>query len=617
MKNTFYLIIFLLIALVLYLYYSTDRTRVIDKDYHTTLIVYHPSLVDDYGYVMDAYKSVLQEEGVTYETTSPDELLTAKAFEVARNHPTMIFPDGIAQILPSDMIYWTLEYLKSGGNIMIVYDPGVKSLNKKYQEPVFTRLLGLQYGLYEQIKEDAYTRGYVQITDEKSAKFLQIPEGKIWNDLFIGGYNYPKLTYDMARNRLLLKENNTTTYAYGILENNEKIQVVLSRDIENGTAFYVNLPLGSLKAYGSDDLMIRSMLRTFLFKIARVPHLMNTPEGKGGFVINWHIDDNTEWYNIPYFAKKGYLRENMPASLHITAGEYVDQPGDWTGFDACGLGRDAVRVAMKYGTIGSHGGWRHNWFAKNILEGKMSDDEKRDFIKKFIKMNNDCLSDIAGYKVKEYSAPDGVHPQPVATEILDELGIEAYYFTGDSGSAPNRTFINGKMVNKDVFAFPILPLGTIASVNEMYRKGYTPEEVQKYIVSIIDFAADNRTVRLFYSHMYDFNDFPIYHMALENMMDHAEALQWEGRLLVRPMSYFAEFLHRLVNSKSTYKSTAEGLEITITCPDEGVDGFTIAIPNDQYKIPEDFKYEVNEDEFYYYITLKGSSIEETILVPYI
>jgi len=645
-KNIFILLIILMIVSVVALYIKMDRAKIIDQEYNTTLIIYHPSMKDDYGYILDAYQSVLEEEGVPHELATPDELLTTKAFDIAKNHPTMIFPDHVAQIMPSDMIFWTLEYMKSGGNIMIVYDPGVKSLGKTYQEPVFSRLLGIQYCLYEDLKKDAYTRGHVQIANQQSADFLEIPQGKIWNDLYVGGYGYEKLTYDMARNKLWSKDSELEFHAYGKLDNNETIPLIVSKSIENGKAFYINLPLGHLKAYGSDDMWLRSMLRTFLFKIAKIPHMMNTPEGIGGFVINWHIDDNTEWFNIPYFDKMGFIREDLQTSLHITAGDYVDQPGDWFGFDACGLGRDSARHAMKFATIGSHGGWRHNWFAKTIKDNMEQHDEylkaskqaqkdkdgakakensdkaeeinktTREFIRKYIKTNNDCLKDVTGYSIKEYAAPDGVHPQPMATEVLEDLGIIAYYYTGDSGSAPNRTFTDGKMVSESVFAFPILPMGTIASVNEMYRREMTPEEILRYIVSIIDFAAKNRTVRLFYSHMYDFNDFPIYHMTLENMMDHAESLQWEKKLQVKPMSYFAEFMQKLIAANYRFKTTTEGLEITVTSPKDGIEGLTIAIPSDNYKLPKLEKHEVNADENYYYITLRGSSVETKLLVQY-
>ena len=99
--------------------------------------------------------------------------------------------------------------------------------------------------------------------------------------------------------------------------------------------------LGYAKAY-SDDMPIRSIMRTFLFKIAHIPHLLNVPKGRGGMVINWHIDSNIDWKYIPFMIQNGYLRKGMEYSLHITAGDFRDEPGDGMGFDAARK-RQAVR----------------------------------------------------------------------------------------------------------------------------------------------------------------------------------------------------------------------------------------------------------------------------------
>ena len=81
-----------------------------------------------------------------------------------------------------------------------------------------------------------------------------------------------------------------------------------------------------------------------------------------------------------------------------------------------------------YGTIGSHGGWGHNWFAKNIEDGIFKEKEIRQYIVK----NDECLEKITGYKIIEYSAPVG-RRSPLRTYILDDLGFIAYYSTGDTG----------------------------------------------------------------------------------------------------------------------------------------------------------------------------------------
>lgn len=83
------------------------------------------------------------------------------------------------------------------------------------------------------------------------------------------------------------------------------------------------------------------------------------------------------------------------------------------------------------------------------------------------------------------------------------MGVEVYYYTGDSGSSINRTFYNGEMVSEKVLAFPIVPSGLYASLGEMHELGhYDNEKVLTWLKSIPDYGRNNRTLRLFYSHPY-------------------------------------------------------------------------------------------------------------------
>lgn len=131
---------------------------------------------------------------------------------------------------------------------------------------------------------------------------------------------------------------------------------------------YVNLPLGYLKSY-ADDFPLRTFLRTFLFKVVKIPHLVNVPYGTGGLVVNWHVDSSIDWKSIPYMIENNYLRKGIEYSIDITAGDFRDKPGDGLGFDACGKGKDLVRKLAEFGIIGSHGGWGHNFFSNNIMKG--------------------------------------------------------------------------------------------------------------------------------------------------------------------------------------------------------------------------------------------------------
>ena len=79
---------------------------------------------------------------------------------------------------------------------------------------------------------------------------------------------------------------------------------------------------------------------------------------------------------------------------------------------------------------------------KEISKPNTEEDlEKEKEIQEYMDKNSKCIESVAGGKIKEYSAPVGVHPQPDATNALQNLGIVAYYYTGDMGSAPNRHVI--------------------------------------------------------------------------------------------------------------------------------------------------------------------------------
>jgi len=579
------------------------------KDEIKVLLLYNPSLLKNYGYVLEAYKSVLEEEGVPHDIVKPSFLLSSEVKKIVKSNPVIILPDGVSQILPKDIKYWLAKFLQNGGSIAIIYDAGTKNKNGAFlDESLFSELTGVDYIADKHLGKNSYTSGFLRFKNDKSAEFFQIPEGKL-EDLFLAGYIYGKLKYPIARIEIKEKLTEENIYAYTYTEEQEMYPSLILKKYQKGNLLYINLPLGYLKAY-SDDLPLRAILRTLLFKVVKIPHLLNTPYGKGGLVVNWHIDDNRDWKYIPLMIKNKLLRNNVECSLHITAGDFVDEPGDGIGFDACGRGKKYVKMLLNYGVIGSHGGMYHNWFAANIKNGALKEKE----IEKYIKINSECLESITGYKVVEYSAPVGVYPQPVNTHIIEKQGFLAYYSTGDTGSAPNRSFINGKMISNKVIAFPVMPFGRIASFTEMGIARKTVKEAERFLINTSNYAARNRTVRLLYSHLYDLFDYPEYHAyqnALKAFLDHAETLQQKGKLQIKSMSYFAKFLMRFLKTEYTFTLKGNELEVTAHNP-EGLEGMAIAIPKGNYKRPIMEKVIVEEDMDYYYLIIKDR-LDEKIL----
>jgi hypothetical protein len=333
---------------------------------------------------------------------------------------------------------------------------------------------------------------------------------------------------------------------------------------------------------------------------------MNTEAGRGGIVINWHVDSAVEHKTLPIMIKTGLIRKDIKASFDITAGYFLDNPGDGLGFDGCGKGKPLVEIMKSYGVIGSHGGWAHNWFAKNIEDGLFKEKEIRENIVK----NNRCLETITGYKITEYAAPVGVHPQPVTTRILEDLGIIAYYYTGDTGSGPNRTFYEGKMVSEKVIAFPVMPFGRMASLYEMAVLDKKKDsEVREWLFNMLSYSERNRTVRLFYSHPYNIENYP---QAMKAFMDKVEKMQQAGEITVRSMNDFARFFLRFLKTAYTFRTEGNGLKVTLSNPD-GLAGITVAIPKARYNPPAERDYSITEDEKYFYVTISGNDTKQSFL----
>jgi hypothetical protein len=202
-----------------------------------------------------------------------------------------------------------------------------------------------------------------------------------------------------------------------------------------------------------------------------------------------------------------------------------------------------------------------------------------------------------------------VHPQPLTTAVLETLGFNSYYYTGDSGSAPNRTFHGGTMVSSRVIAFPVLSYGNSASLYEMKEKDLAEKEVQKWLFDIVDYVISNRTRSLFYSHLHDIDNYP---PARHNFLQYVKTKQAEGTLHIEPMSVFATFFHKFIKTEFSFRQEGAGLSIYMKNK-TGLQGITVAIPRDQYKAAQNVDVSVAEDDNYYYLTVNKDVKEKTII----
>jgi len=556
------------------------------------LLVYNQ---DQNSSIIKAYESVLEEEGVPFEIISNKKLIKLSPDTISMNIPAIIFPDSVNQYLENSTDYWMEKYVKSGGKAAFVYDVNTREKDGKYKlsSTYLDRITGLNFAVYQEEKDQFYRYGNIYFKDAKSAHDFEIPTGKIDENFSIIGYQYGKLLYPISTVQVTNNKGQTI-----IATDEQKRPVIVQKDLGEGTFLYVNSPLGYLKGK-SDDLILRSILKTFLFRIAHVPHIVSSPNAKGTLVINWHVDSSVEHRSLEWNIENNYFRKDLNQSFHITAGPDLDTSGDGLGFDALGIGSGLVKKLMEYGSIGSHGGWSHNWFAKQIEEKKLTNEQMKSYIQK----NNEALESIIGYKPIEYSAPVGVFPAHSSIEIMKELGFRSYYYVGDNGSAPNRTFFDGKMLSEDIIAFPVMSFGINASLNEAQNSQWDDEKMKKYYQEFIDYLIDNRTVRLFYSHPHDIPDHD-YKSAVKYFLDYASVQVEADKLQTRTMTNISDFVVRLVNTKKRFTVDTQGIHVQMS-NHVSLDEMVIAVPKKIGKnkvLSDDYM----EDENYYYIPLSDT-----------
>jgi hypothetical protein len=528
-------------------------------------LVYDAATPAERTFIRDAYQSVLEEEGVPHEWVSTSDILLRDGAETARRYVALIFPDGVAQQLPTGILDRTRDYLRAGGHIAVVFDAGTRESSGAFRSGgLLTELVGVEYLRYATLREGSYRHGNVRFTDARTATRWRVPSGKLQDGQLLTGYAYGALVYPMAAAEIVRPDVEAFATDQGA-------PVLSVRRHGEGQALWVNLPLGYLKAY-SDDFPLRQVLRTFLHDIVTMPYLVPSPRGVGGLVINWHLDSDLEKEGIPILFRFGLIRPDLRADFHVTAGPDRDRPGDGLGLDACGRGEHLLRQLLPYGGVGSHGGWAHNWFAEGLEAGRFSASE----IEELIRRNNECLARVTGGPIRAYGSPAGVHPQPVTTRALERLGMLAYYYTGDSGSSPNRTFFDGKMVSPKVWAFPVTPNGPDASVAEMIEAGLSEADIEAWLEGLLDYTVTERSIRLMYSHGYDMRN-PVSRAPFQRFVARAASLQARGLLVVDTMVAFAEFLDRFLKTEYSFAHVDGQLVVSLANP-AGLQGIAFAVP---------------------------------------
>jgi hypothetical protein len=581
-----------LILFALIVVRSSHLRALADEGGIRTALVYTPQEIGPGDGIRAAYSESLRESGIRFDWIASTDISLFGAAALHRMYDAVVFPDGINTRVPEDATLELTRFAQLGGLVVIVADAGSRSDDGLYRPgSLFASLSGVDNMLYDKLRTGAFGSGSMHFHDAAAARWWQVPAGKLLGG-DLSGYQYGPLTYQFPRAEI----DNTGVV---IDASNGSSPMITRRPVGAGLVAYIALPLGYLRDYS--DAFPMTFLTSLLTSRNTLPHLVAAPDGIGQLIVNLHIDSSVEFMGIPNLQRRGLLRHAVPMEFDVTAGPDLDRVGDGLGFNACGQGpgRADLKILMRFGKIGSHGGWAHNWFAENLDAGRFS----RAQLHEYVDRNDRCLEAVTGQPVRSYAAPAGVHPQPVMTQVLDGLGIKGYYYTGDSGGPVVRPFYNGTLVSEHSWAFPVMPDGKLASIGEMHEVHVPGARVERWLDQTSSYAAERHGIFLVYSHSYDllpsqyvaayyqaerrrvvmrhngaYDTKPApYAIAFGHFLDRVEILERTGRLRTTDMPSAAAFMDRFVATSSSFTKTAGGIHVNLH-NDAGLRSIAFALP---------------------------------------
>jgi len=483
----------------------------------------------------------------------------------------IVLPDGLLRRASRALTERLADQVRAGGNLMVVYDAATQTASggdAADHRALLSDLVGVDYALFRQLGQRQTLREPVQ-GDPALLRELHVPPGKYMpvaapGPATITTYQYGALAYPAF----------TTQGRFDgktLLQGRSGNLVAGLRAVGKGRVLFVNLPLGYLKLR-TDGMLLHGFLAWFGENVCGLPRLLSVPDGVGGLVLNIHIDSNSSLEPLRELRGNSPLFAQGPYSVHFTAGPDTYHSGDDTGLDLehNPVSQDWVRFFAERGdAIGSHGGWVHNEFAQRITETNGAE------YASWIARNNAALERLTGKPVREYSSPEGHHPQWI-TDWLQQHGVLGYYFTGDTGMAPTRTYRYGRRSDQGTWAFPLVPYGAVASFEEASDAHIGDAEMGRWLVDLAGFAAVDRSVRLFYFHPPGVID---YTGALGRMLEavHARgnAFRWYT------ISGQAAFLDRREHTRWRLVVEHDGWQLEASNP-QGLSGLAWHVPAHAY-----------------------------------
>lgn len=510
------------------------------KTQHPAGITHLALLVPDHesleAPVTQAWLDAAQEEGLLITPMTDDQFIKAMTDGVPIEG--LVVPDTVHTTATDLLVSNLYQYVQAGGKLLLSFDAGVLLHGSKTYAIDASRLsdlVGVRYALYSELGDQTTRRGPAYLSKEAQQR-LAIQPGKLdfdnsplsqWGELTT--YGYPHLNYHYYKTE-------TTGTAHRLAQSDSGDAIMSIHRYGKGSVLFVNLPLGYLKTR-TDSYLLQRSLSYFGSQLLGQPRLATVPDGIGGVILNMHVDSNAAQSQLLQMELNRWF-DDGPYSIHVTAGPDTYKTGDAMGLNVPhnptmqGL---LKRLHDQGHEVGSHGGWGHDIFGKNVSE------EKQDFFLDFLEKNHTAISDAIGTEVTSYSAPMGNHPQWV-TEWLQDKHFKGYYTTADTGLGPTRSYVNGqRRASTALWAFPISHYKQIATLDELGLHNIKESDINRFLLEFLNHVSEQRIARLFYFHPATTHQFK---HSLDLMRFHAMSLKSRQVFRWYTMAQLSDFLNR-------------------------------------------------------------------------
>jgi hypothetical protein len=195
-------------------------------------LIYDPLEAERHPDVRGVWDRYFEKQGIPHAWISENDLLLVSTRSIVSQLPAIIFPDSLAQYVSGMLASSLAEYVKEGGTLVLVADPGTRNEDGRFlYRSVFGSIAGVEYLQYGSLRSAPIARTSLLSDDTRV---------EAWSG------NAPAIT---------------------------------ERPLGEGHVFYIDLPVGYLLSHG-DGFPMRAFVRRALFDVAEVPHLVASPDGE-------------------------------------------------------------------------------------------------------------------------------------------------------------------------------------------------------------------------------------------------------------------------------------------------------------------------------------------------